>query len=68
MLPILYHLAEECGPVDLKYLGIDVGNIINVPELFPDKTDAVERTFVFAIVSVALHGALAVTTVLLFGR
>ncbi|XP_041773540.1 uncharacterized protein LOC121594403 [Anopheles merus] len=66
-LYLFYFRSEECGPVDLKYLGIDVGNSINVAEIFPDKTDAVERTFVFAIVSVALHGALAVTTVLLFG-
>ncbi|XP_035914757.1 uncharacterized protein LOC118513291 [Anopheles stephensi] len=62
-LYLFYFRSKECGPVDLRYLGIDV----NVSLPFPEKTDAVERTFVFAIVSAALHGALAVTTVLLFG-
>uniref|UniRef100_A0A182NIU6 Uncharacterized protein n=1 Tax=Anopheles dirus TaxID=7168 RepID=A0A182NIU6_9DIPT len=62
-LYLFYFRTEECGPVDLRNLGINV----NVTLPFPETTDAVERTFVFAIVSVAVHGALAVTTVLLFG-
>uniref|UniRef100_A0A182K925 Uncharacterized protein n=1 Tax=Anopheles christyi TaxID=43041 RepID=A0A182K925_9DIPT len=65
-LYLFYFHSDECGPVDLRILGIDVDESIPLPE-FQGKTDAVERTFVFAIVSVALHGALAVTTVLLFG-
>uniref|UniRef100_A0A182SF53 Uncharacterized protein n=1 Tax=Anopheles maculatus TaxID=74869 RepID=A0A182SF53_9DIPT len=62
-LYLFYFRSKECGPVDLRYLGINV----NVTLPFPDTTDAVERTFVLAIISAALHGALAVTTVLLFG-
>lgn len=62
-LYLFYFRTEECGPVDLRNLGIAT----NVTLPFPDTTDAVERTFVFAIVSAAVHGALAVTTVLLFG-
>ncbi|XP_053672936.1 uncharacterized protein LOC128723243 [Anopheles nili] len=62
-LYLFYFRSNYCGPVDLRNLGISA----NVTIPMPDVTEAVERTFVFAVVAAALHGALAVTTVLLFG-
>ncbi|XP_058065289.1 uncharacterized protein LOC131214954 [Anopheles bellator] len=65
-LYLFYFRSEDCGEIDLRYLGIDVPP--QFPQLLvPDTTEAVQRTYVFALVAVALHGALAVTTVLLFG-
>ncbi|XP_058122215.1 uncharacterized protein LOC131281748 [Anopheles ziemanni] len=64
-LYLYYFRSKECGPINLRYLGININQTINLGE--PDVTSAVERTYVFAIVAAALHGALAVTTVLLFG-
>uniref|UniRef100_A0A2M3Z023 Putative basic-leucine zipper transcription factor q n=1 Tax=Anopheles braziliensis TaxID=58242 RepID=A0A2M3Z023_9DIPT len=64
-LYLYYFRSEECGPIDLSILGINVP--ANLPLRVPDTSDAVERTYIFALVSVALHGALAITTVLMFG-
>uniref|UniRef100_A0AAG5D671 Uncharacterized protein n=1 Tax=Anopheles atroparvus TaxID=41427 RepID=A0AAG5D671_ANOAO len=63
-LYLYYFRSKDCGPIDLRLLGL---GDINIPLGEPDVTSAVERTFVFAVVAAALHGALAVTTVLLFG-
>ncbi|ETN61175.1 hypothetical protein AND_007175 [Anopheles darlingi] len=64
-LYLYYFRSEDCKPVDLGILGITIPP--NVPVHLPETSDAVERTYIFALVSVALHGALAITTVLLFG-